>query len=213
MNCAAYPIIPRQRISFRTIYWLFFIGLASVVWASLSSYLGRNLEAREAMDTTNWHLWIDQRLTLKALLFRQGNWVLEEIIFRGMLLQLLRRYFPFWLSLLLSAALFALIHVSKGPSTMTVAFVMSYYFAWLMLRTNSIYAPIVAHWAIDFSTLYIVFPLMAAAGRINPRGFSFPAWAWVVSAVVILTGLGVLHREFQRRPLHSPEADFKLAEV
>ena len=194
MNCAAYPIIPRQRISFRTIYWLFFIGLASVVWASLSSYLGRNLEAREAMDTTNWHLWIDQRLTLKALLFRQGNWVLEEIIFRGMLLQLLRRYFPFWLSLLL-------------------AFVMSYYFAWLMLRTNSIYAPIVAHWAIDFSTLYIVFPLMAAAGRINPRGFSFPAWAWVVSAVVILTGLGVLHREFQRRPLHSPEADFKLAEV
>jgi membrane protease YdiL (CAAX protease family) len=208
MKPATYPILPHQPISFRTTYWLIFVGFASVVWASLSSHLGRNLEAREAMDPTNWHLWIDQRFTLKALLFRQGNWVLEELIFRGMLLQLLRRYCPLWLSLLLSAALFALIHLSKGPSTMTVAFVMSYYFAWLMMRTNSIYASIVAHWAIDFGTLYVAFPLLAATGRINSSGFSFPAWAWVLSAAVIIAGLGVLRREFHHAPARftAPEA-------
>jgi len=202
----AYPVLPHRPISFRIIYWIFFVSLAAIVWGSLSSLLGRNLEAREVMDTANWHLWIDQRFTLKALVFRQGNWVLEEVIFRGMLLQLLRRYCPLWLALLLSAAVFALIHLSKGPSTMSVSFVMSFYFAWLMIRTSSIYAPIVAHWAVDFGTLYLVFPLMAASGRITPEGFSFPGWAWVLSAVVIIAGLLVLRREFQREAVRSGAA-------
>jgi membrane protease YdiL (CAAX protease family) len=197
MNKTFRAVLPHAPISFRTIYWLFFISLALVVWASLLYHFGQNLEAREAMDSANWHVWIAQRLTLKALLFRQGNWVVEELIFRGLLLQVLRRYCPLWLALLVSAVLFSLIHLSKGPSTMTVAFVMSYYFAWLMIRTNSIYAPIVAHWALDFSGLYVIFPLLAASGRINAAGFSFPLWAWVLSAAVIVTGIFVLRREFR----------------
>lgn len=197
MDRSAYPILPHQPISFRAIYWLFFISLAAVVWCSLASCLGQNLEDREAMDVTNWHVWIDQRFTLKALIFRPGFWVVEELIFRGLLLQLLRRYCPPWLALLLSAALFTLTHLSKGPSTMAVAFVMSYYFAWLMIRTNSIYAPIVAHWALDFSGLYVVFPLLAASGRINQDGFSFPGWVWALSAAVIIVGGLMLRREFR----------------
>lgn len=197
MSKTAYPLLPHQPISFRTIYWLFFISLAAIVWLSLSTHLGQNLETREVLDEANWHIWIAQRFTLKALLFRQGFWVGEELIFRGMLLQVLRRYCPLWLALLASAALFTLTHLSKGPSTMAVAFVMSYYFAWLMIQTRSIYAPIVAHWAIDFSGLYVSFPLMAASGRISHGAFSYPPWAWVISAVVIIAGLLVLRREFR----------------
>jgi len=200
MKQTNHPVLPHEPITCRTVYLLFFISLGAVVWASLASHLGQNLEDREAMDATNWHIWVDQRFTLKALLFRPGYWVVEELIFRGMLLQVLRRYCPLWLALLLSAALFTAVHLSKGPSTMAVAFVMSYYFAWLMIRTNSIYAPIVAHWAIDFNALYVVFPLLAASGRINQDGFLFPFWAWVVSGTVIVLGVGVLRWEFRRRP-------------
>ena len=211
MKKTPHPVLPHEPISFRTIYWLCFISLAMIVWASLSAHLGQNLETRESLDQANWHNWIAQRLTLKALLFRPGFWVVEELIFRGVLLQLLRRYCPLWLALLLSAGLFTLTHLSKGPSTMAVAFVLSYYFAWLMIRTNSIYAPIIAHWSLDFSGLYVVFPLMAASGRINPAGISIPIWAWVLSAAVIMTGLWVLRREFRAGPAF--RTDFGLVPV
>ena len=79
MKKTIHPVLPHEPISCRTIYWLFFISLASIVWFSLASHLGQNLEAREAMDETNWHVWVAQRFTLKALLFRPGYWVIEAL--------------------------------------------------------------------------------------------------------------------------------------
>lgn len=69
--------------------------------------------------------------------------IVEEIIFRGLILTRLNRVFPGWLSVLLSALLFGVCH---GQIVwMTYAFVLGVIFGFLALQAKSIWPSLCAH--------------------------------------------------------------------
>ena len=80
--------------------------------------------------------------------------VLEEVVFRGAILNALRK----WLTsdtaaILLSSLLFALLHFN--PAQMPHAFLIGILLAWLCLRTGSILPAIVFHWVNNITAFTI----------------------------------------------------------
>ena len=84
----------------------------------------------------------------------------EEVAFRGVLLGLLRKRLPTWPAVVVSALLFGLWHVDgvlhrhDGPGlaaavagTVLATTVAGLGFAWLRVRSDSLVAPMLAHWA------------------------------------------------------------------
>ena len=84
----------------------------------------------------------------------------EEVAFRGVLLGLLRKRLPTWPAVAVSAVLFGLWHVDgvlhrhDGPGlaaavagTVAATTVAGLGFAWLRVRSDSLAAPLLAHWA------------------------------------------------------------------
>jgi membrane protease YdiL (CAAX protease family) len=84
----------------------------------------------------------------------------EEVAFRGVLLGLLRKRLPTWTAVVVSALLFGLWHVDgvlhrhDGPGlaavvagTVLATTVAGLGFAWLRVRSDSLVAPMLAHWA------------------------------------------------------------------
>ena len=84
----------------------------------------------------------------------------EEVAFRGVLLGLLRKRLPTWPAVVVSAVLFGLWHVDgvvrghDGPGlaaavagTLAATTLAGLGFAWLRVRSDSLVAPVLAHWA------------------------------------------------------------------
>ena len=84
----------------------------------------------------------------------------EEVAFRGVLLGLLRKRLPTWPAVVVSALLFGLWHVDgvlhrhDGPGlaaavagTVLATTLAGLGFAWLRVRSDSLVAPMLAHWA------------------------------------------------------------------
>lgn len=84
----------------------------------------------------------------------------EEVAFRGVLLGLLRTRLPTWPAVAVSAVLFGLWHVDgvvhrhDGPGlaaavagTLVATTLAGLGFAWLRVRSGSLVAPMLAHWA------------------------------------------------------------------
>lgn len=69
--------------------------------------------------------------------------VLEEFIFRGLVLNRLSRVMPWWLAVVLSAAVFGACH--GHPVWFCYAFVLGSVFGFIVLRTGSIVPTILAH--------------------------------------------------------------------
>lgn len=100
--------------------------------------------------------------------------VIEECLYRGLILQLLRRYVPLWVAVAGSTALFALTHL--GPSLGSVAFaaVGGAFLAWLAVRTGSLLPGIVAHAAMNFGLWFVFRPVLLAADH-PPTGVQLDA--------------------------------------
>ena len=72
----------------------------------------------------------------------------EELLFRGMLFQSLRRRVGMWPAALLSSAAFTIIHVeiiASQPLALAGLFALGVVFAWGFHRTGSLLVPIIAH--------------------------------------------------------------------
>ncbi len=69
--------------------------------------------------------------------------VIEELIFRGLVLHGLRKNYSATTTILVSAVLFSLFHLN--PWQMPATFVLGVLLAWLMLRTNNILLTILGH--------------------------------------------------------------------
>ncbi|MDB4583253.1 CPBP family intramembrane metalloprotease [Draconibacterium sp.] len=69
--------------------------------------------------------------------------VVEELIFRGLILQGLRRNYNGFVSVFMSALLFALFHLN--PWQFPATFILGLLLGWIMLRTNSIPLAILGH--------------------------------------------------------------------
>jgi membrane protease YdiL (CAAX protease family) len=69
--------------------------------------------------------------------------IIEELIFRGLILQGFRRNYNGFVAVVMSALLFALFHLN--PWQFPATFVLGLILGWLMLRTNNILLAILGH--------------------------------------------------------------------
>lgn len=73
----------------------------------------------------------------------------EEFVFRGFLLVALRRLVGFWPAALVSSALWAILH-TQYPMILQISILATGVgFCWLARRTNSLWAPYIAHEVLD----------------------------------------------------------------
>lgn len=69
--------------------------------------------------------------------------IVEEMVFRGLILSRLRRALPGWLSVVITALLFSACHIQI--TWMLYAFVLGLFFGFISLRSNSIWPSLCAH--------------------------------------------------------------------
>lgn len=77
--------------------------------------------------------------------------IVEELIFRGVILQGFRRNYTAFKAVLMSALLFALFHLN--PWQFPATFVLGLLLGWIMIRTNSIILSILGHSINNFLVL------------------------------------------------------------
>lgn len=83
---------------------------------------------------------------LMALTLLLAQPVTEEILCRGIMLNLLRKSFPEWAAVLVSAAVFGLAHLMAGGVVLALgAALMGIYFGIVFVKTKSLYAAVAAH--------------------------------------------------------------------
>lgn len=127
----------------RTTWWLPVAGFAftaAFMWAyfSILSALGvESLGYLEAFYEHGWPLW--SAFVLISLL----PGIVEELAFRGVILERLERVLRPTDALIVQAAMFSVLHFA--PLIFVSHFVMGLVFGWLRQRTGSLYPPIVLH--------------------------------------------------------------------
>jgi hypothetical protein len=93
---------------------------------------------------------IEQLLVIVAIAVAAP--IIEEVIYRGMLLSTLRRRFSPWGSILISAFIFAAIHAVLDPGAIAVVpglFILGIVLAFAALRTGDLSLPIALHSGIN----------------------------------------------------------------
>lgn len=81
-----------------------------------------------------------------------GAPLIEEIVFRGVLLAALARYFSKWPAILTSAAIFSTVHLIFDPNAIAVVpglFLLGVALAWAAMRTGNLSLPIALHSGIN----------------------------------------------------------------
>ena len=101
----------------------------------------------------------------------------EEVLFRGLLFQSLRRRLGLWFAALTSSLVFCLVHVeiiTSQPLALTGLFVLAVVFAWSFHRTGSLVVPILAH-----ATFNAVSLGLAILAEQLPLALAFPPSVWL----------------------------------
>lgn len=86
--------------------------------------------------------------------------IAEELLFRGLLFQALRRRIGLWPGALLSSAVFTLIHVeivTSQPFALVGLFSLGVFLAWAFHRTGSLLVPVLGHAVFNASSLGLAF--------------------------------------------------------
>lgn len=179
--------------------------MAVVLPASYVIYYGLSLPAASAIQVATkvklaaaTPLWL---LALKSLLVYP---VLEECIYRGVILQLLRRYLPLWAALVFPTLLFSVTHLGSSPANAVFAALVGLCFAWLAVRSGSLVPAILCHSAVN---LFVVFLLPLVINLFGVReaavapGFlthPLPLALLAVSVAVLVIGTRKLRFGFHR---------------
>ncbi len=139
------------------------VGVLSVVVSSV--LLARfGIRAEEAILRAAAHGTAPWRLALFAVIGVYSP-VVQEIVFRGLLLRGLLQRTKAWIAIAVSSAIFALVHAGGGAASMIDAFLFGILTGVLYVRFRSLAAPIAAHIAANsFATLYLLW-LLQRAGR------------------------------------------------
>ena len=106
----------------------------------------------------NW-----RSLLIPAVVLFVSTGVVEELVFRGMLLSAGEKIMGDW-GIVYSSAVFAALQIgNRSPLAVSFAFVVSLVFAWLVRRTHSVVGVAVAHGLMSVSA-YLVFPHLIGGG-------------------------------------------------
>ena len=124
----------------------------------------------------------------------------EEYLFRGLILNgFLKRYTRLQ-AILLSSFLFGAFHFN--PWQFVGAFALGSLFAWLYVKTRSLFLPLLGH------ALNNAMPLILTKIDVNVQGFSSelgatvefqPLWFDLLGLILLVSGLWILQIQFQER--------------
>lgn len=212
-NRPALPYLPFRRVSLPTAGWAVALGMALALPASYAIHHLLPLPGASAIQVATkakllaaTPMWL---LALKSLLIYP---VLEECIYRGVILQMLRRYLPLWAALLPPTVLFGVTHLGSSPSNAVFAALAGLGFAWLAVRSGSLLTAILCHTAVN---LFVVFLLPFAVSLLGPRDaaaapitLTHPLLLTLlgVSLVVLVAGTRKLHAGFRHPTAPAPAA-------
>jgi membrane protease YdiL (CAAX protease family) len=140
-----YRFLPHANISFRVALWAVITGMAVALPAAyLALLMPVPLPDPDALAERTRHVvamspwgWLLNAVIVSPLL--------EEVIFRGILLQLFRRYLPLWFAVLIATSLFAFGHIGISLQNVFAAFLIGLFLTWLFVRSDSLYPGILAH--------------------------------------------------------------------
>jgi membrane protease YdiL (CAAX protease family) len=174
---------------------------------------GVTILASELGNILHWVQPIPQEyLDFIDQLFNQNFWgvlftigvvapVVEELLFRGVILDGLQIRYSVRTAVMVSSALFGLTHIL--PHAVVNAFLLGFFFAWLKLKTGSLRLCIIAH------ALYNSVPLILSEYvNVQIPGFNTtpgataqfqPLWLDAIGAVCLILGIAGI------RALHEPE--------
>lgn len=117
--------------------------------------------------------------------------VVEELVFRGLMLNRLSRVMPGWLAVALSAAVFGLCH--GHPVWFAYTFVLGAFFGWIDLRARSILPSMLGH--LVFNAIGQILSQVPEEGQAAATGAL--ALAAVIAPILNRRGVAAL---FRRRP-------------
>jgi membrane protease YdiL (CAAX protease family) len=192
------PFIPCRKISGRTVIWSIFLGLTLACPALvLLALFPVSQEAHQgALKSASKPLFA----ILTSIIVGP---LLEEVIYRGLILQLARRYAPVWAAIVLSSAVFAATHLVKGAAVTLLAFPMGCLFAWMVVQRGSLYSAFLCHAAFNFAafasgSLFGINEKILAhtpGSTFNLLTELFPVWWILLSVVMARVSISMFARE------------------
>lgn len=199
-------LLPLHRVSTRTTAWSFLLGVGAVFPATLIASAFPPSPDSAA------------RFASVALFPVSGFFahvvmgpLIEELLYRGLVLQLSRRYLPAWLAIFISSALFGAMHFALGIDTMVPAFFMGCAFGWIALRTGSLVPGFVCHATLNCTIGFVVGPAFgfidkieaAAPGARLSIAELMPVWWMALSTALVIASVAILRRESNRNALRT----------
>lgn len=130
----------------------------------------------------------------------------EELLFRGLLLRGFLMRYSQWRAIVLSSLLFAVFHFN--PWQFTGALTLGIFFAWIAVRTGSLFLPLLGH------ALNNALPLLVSRFDLEISGFSAeltdvvqfqPLWFDSLGALCLAAGLSALLRRLPPTLAPSPD--------
>lgn len=188
-ECSAVAVPPRQVAAAGAVTPLLYAVVITVLSLLPASWLASYGEASAALNQTGVVVAIATVLIAP---------IMEEVVFRGVILSRLRRAMPGWLSALISAALFGLCH---GQAVwIGYAFVLGLVFAFFTLRTGSILPSMLAH--ILFNGIGQLSIPLAETALTDGQFLGLLAAIGVIACLLCRKGLAELLRPNQGKEPH-----------
>jgi membrane protease YdiL (CAAX protease family) len=193
------PFLPHARVSVRTAIWsvLLAVGLVGpfAISAAFFPFSPALLQKLDATALRPGHVFLMSVLV---------GPLIEELVYRGLFLQLGRRYLPLWVAILLPSVVFAATHIGPLGWAYLAAFPMSCLFSWLVVRSGSIYSSLLCHCSFNLISGFAIIPIFglveksraqAAGVPLNPLTDLFPFWWTALSLALIVAAFVMISRD------------------
>ena len=196
-----YCYLPFSGVSFRVITGAILTGLAIVLPVIYLTHLMPLPQPDPRIVATVGHQmaklpsWM---LVLQAVVLYP---LLEECIYRGLILQLLRRYLPLWFAITVPTLFFGVTHLGFSAHNAVFAAVVGLYFAWLAIRSGSLLPSILCHAAINLFVVFVIRAVFSGSADATPEALHQPLPLVLLGGSLVVFGLGAryLAREFSQR--------------
>ncbi|MDO5570722.1 MAG: type II CAAX endopeptidase family protein [Bacteroidales bacterium] len=116
--------------------------------------------------------------------------IMEEMIFRGIVLKTLLKTHSVWKSIVVSSLIFGFIHFN--PAQSLTAFIIGLLLGWLYYKTKSLWAPIFVHFLNNFSSVYLMYeyPQLESQTLVQVSG-GYLNLTFVLALSSLLAALGI----------------------
>lgn len=119
--------------------------------------------------------------------------VCEELIFRGVIFQGLRKNFSKWSSIILTAALFAIVH--ENIMQFVYPFILGIVLTTIMEHTGNLFYPILLHMFNNFTTITLSFLINIGAIKLTFAGMAW--WVYILGIVLALATCAIFYLAYK----------------